>query len=296
VSARVIALAAGAALLALEAPAWATAAAADQDDLPPALQGVNVEERLDARVPLSAAFLDSEGKPVRLRDLVRGDRPVVMSLVYYECPMLCGLVLGGLERGLRQTGLELGRDYRAATISFDPREKPAQALVRQKVYLQALGKPDARPDWPFLVGAEPDIRSVADAVGFHYKYDEASRQYAHAAAIFVLTPEGKVSRYLYGVEYPGRDLRLALVEAGQGRVGTSFDKFLLTCYRYDPAARKYVPYALGLVRAGALLVLFGLAGTLAFFWRREVSASRLARARREARDFETRSGARGGSR
>ncbi len=269
----IAALAAGAALFAFEGPARA-AAAADQDDLPPALQGVNVEERLDAQLPLSAAFVDAQGRPTRLGDVVRGDKPVVMSLVYYECPMLCGLVLGGLERGLAQTGLELGRDYRAVTISFDPREKPAQALVRQKVYLQALDRPQARSDWPFLVGAEPDIRSVADAVGFHYVYDEATRQYAHAAAIFVLTPDGKVSRYLYGVEYSGRDLRLALVEAGQGKVGTSFDKFLLTCYRYDPASRKYVPYVIGLVRAGAMLVLFGLAGTLAFFWRRELKGGR----------------------
>jgi protein SCO1 len=261
------------ALAAAAAPARA-AARAEQEDLPPALQGVEVVEQLDAQVPLQAAFLDQDGKPVKLAETVRGDVPVVMALVYYECPMLCGLILGGMARSMKETGLELGKDYRALTVSFDPREKPAQALVRQKGYLQALDQPGGKGGWPFLVGDEKDSRAVADAVGFHYKYDAESKQYAHAAAIFVLTPGGRVSRYLYGVEYPGRDLRLALVEAGQGKVGTSFDRFLLTCYRYDPAARRYVPYALGMVRAGAVLVLFGLAGALAFFWRREAKGGK----------------------
>jgi protein SCO1/2 len=257
-----------AALLAGAMPARG-AAQAEPSDLPPALQGVEVVERLGAQVPLSASFVDQDGRPVRLERWLGKDRPVVMALVYYECPMLCGLVLGGLARGMKETGLELGKDFRALAVSFDPREKPAQATVRQKAYLQALDRSEARDDWAFLVGAEPDIRAVTESVGFHYAYDPETKQYAHAAAIFVLTPEGKVSRYLYGVEFAGRDLRLALVEASQGRVGTSFDRFLLTCYRYDPAARRYVPYALGLVRAGAVAVLLGLAGGLAVLWRRE---------------------------
>jgi len=257
-----------AALLVAAMPARG-AAQSEPSDLPPALQGVEVVEQLGAQVPLPAAFVDQDGTPVRLERWFGKGRPVVMALVYYECPMLCGLVLGGLARAMKQTGLELGRDYSALSVSFDPREKPAQATVRQKAYLQALDRPEARGDWAFLVGAEPDIRAVADSVGFHYAYDPETKQYAHAAAIFVLTPEGKVSRYLYGIEFAGRDLRLALVEASQGRVGTSFDRFLLTCYRYDPAARRYVPYALGFVRAGAVVVLLGLAGGLAFLWRRE---------------------------
>lgn len=265
-----------AALLVAERPA-AAPARGEAGSQPPALEGVEVVEQLDGQVPLSAAFLDSQGRPARLDQVFRGDKPAVMALVYYECPMLCGLVLGGLSRAMKETGLELGRDFRAVTLSFDPREKPAQAAVRQKVYLQGLDRPEALSDWPFLTGADPEIRKVADAVGFHYAYDPVSKQYAHAAAIFVLTPTGRVSRYLYGVEFPGRDLRLALVEAGQGRVGTSFDRFLLTCYRYDPAARRYVPYALGFVRAGALLVLFGLACTLAVLWRREARGKERAR-------------------
>lgn len=238
-------------------------------EVPEILKAVEIVEQLGGQVPLQATFRDQTGRAVALGELLGGDKPVVMALVYYECPMLCGLVMGGLSRGMRQTGLELGKDFRALSVSFDPREKPGLALVRQTTYLQGMGRPEATGAWPFLTGEEPQIRKVTEAIGFKYAYDQATKQYAHAAAIVVLSPGGKVSRYLYGVEYPGRDLRLALVEAGQGRVGTSFDKFLLTCYRYDPAARRYVPYALGFVRTGAVVVAVALAGVLAFYWRRE---------------------------
>jgi protein SCO1 len=248
--------------------------AEDDPEGPAPLSGVEIDEKLNARVPAGAAFLDQDGKPVKVGDVLGKGKPVVVALVYYECPMLCGLVLGGMARGMKETGLELGKDYTALSISFDPREKPAQGFVRQKHYLQSFDKADRKDVWPFWVGQEADIRAVTDAVGFKYKFDEETKQYAHGAAILVLTPDGRVSRYLYGVEFPGRDLRLALVEAADGKVGTSFDRFLLTCYRYDPVARRYVPYAMGLVRAGALLVLFGLATTLFVFWRREAKGAR----------------------
>ncbi len=264
----------GLAVVAAAAAFSCASARARDEDLPPALEGVGITERLDAQVPLSAAFTDSAGHPVELGRYFRGDRPVVMALVYYDCPMLCGLVLGGVGRAMRQSGLELGRDYAAVAISFDPREKPPLAAVRQGGYLQALGRPGAREEWPFLTGTTPEIHAVTEAVGFRYNYDPNTRTYAHAAAIFVLTSKGRVSRYLYGVEFPARDLRLALVEAGRGKVGTSFDRFLLTCYRYDPAARRYVPYALGFVRAGAVAVLAGLATMLGVFWRREAKRRR----------------------
>ena len=258
-----------AAALALALGAAAAAPAAEPAEAPSILQKVEIVEHLGDQVPLDAAFRDQQGRTVTLGELLAGDKPVVMALVYYECPMLCGLVLGGLARGMRQTGLELGRDFRAVSVSFDPREKPGLALVRQTAYLQSMGRPEATGDWRFLTGEEPQIEKVTGAVGFEYAYDESTKQFAHAAAIMVLAPGGKISRYLYGVEYPGRDLRLALVEAGQGRVGTSFDKFLLTCYRYDPAARRYVPYALGFVKVGAVLVALLLGGALAVYWRRE---------------------------
>ncbi len=238
--------------------------------LPAALQNVAIEEKLGAKLPLDARFTDQDGATARLRDLLPGNRPVVVALVYYSCPMLCGLVLTGMARGMRETGLQLGKDFDALTLSFDPRDSTKLAAERQRGYLQAFGKPEAKRAWTFLTGEEAQIRSVTDAVGFRYAYDERTKQYAHAAALFVLTPDGRVSRYLYGVDYPARDIRLALVEAGEGRVGTSFDRLLLTCYRYDPATRRYEPYALGFVRVAMLCVLGGLAVMLGVFWRREL--------------------------
>ncbi|HEY7724740.1 MAG TPA: SCO family protein [Anaeromyxobacteraceae bacterium] len=241
-----------------------------EDSLPPALQGVEIQERLGERVPLDAAFTGADGRPVRLGSFFGRGRPVVLTLVYYRCPMLCGLVLSGLARAIREMGLPLGEAYDAVAVSFDPRESGALAAERQRGYLQAVGRPEAAASWAFLTGQEPEIRALADAVGFRYTYDERTRQYAHAAAIFVLTPEGRVSRYLYGVDFPARDLRLAVVEAGEGRVGTSFDRLLLTCFRYDASSRRYEPYVVGFIRIAALAVLGGLAVTLAVFWRREV--------------------------
>jgi protein SCO1/2 len=244
--------------------------------LPPALQDVDIEERLGARVPLDVRVTTQDGATVRLGDLVRGERPVILSLVYFQCPMLCGLVLTGAARGMRETGLGLGKDFDAVTISFDPRDGPRLAAERQRGYLQAFGDPDARRAWTFATGPEAEVKRLADAIGFKYAYDERTKQYAHAAAVFVLTPDGRVSRYLYGIEYPARDVRLAVVEAGEGRVGTSFDRLLLTCYRYDPASRKYVPYALGFVRVAMLGVLGGLGVLLGVFWRREIRSGRRA--------------------
>jgi len=244
--------------------------ATPEESLPPALQGVEIEERLGQPVPLDAAFTGADGRPVRLGDLLGKGRPVVLSLVYYNCPMLCGLVQTGMARAMRETGLTLGKDFDALTVSFDPRETSQLAAERQRGYLQAVARPDAAGSWAFLTGQEPEIKALTAAVGFRYAYDEKTRQFAHAAAILVLTPQGTVSRYLYGVEYPARDLRLAVVEAGEGRVGTSFDRLLLTCYRYDAASRTYEPYVVGFIRIAALTVLGGLAVTLAVFWRREV--------------------------
>jgi protein SCO1 len=243
--------------------------------LPEALQNVEIEEQLGAALPLGARFTGEDGAPLKLGDVVAGkQRPTVVALVYYNCPMLCGLVLKGLSRAMRETGLTLGKDYDAVALSFDPRDTVNLAAERQRGYLQAFGEPEAKRAWRFLVGAEPDIKAVTSAVGFRYAYDERTKQYAHAAALVVVTPDGRVSRYLYGVEYPARDLRLALVEAGQGRVGTSFDRLLLTCYRYDPASRTYEPYVLGFVRITMLGVLGGLALMLGVFWRREWRASK----------------------
>ena len=235
---------------------------------PVVLDEVRIEEKLGNPVPLDVTLQDGAGRPYVLRQAFDGKHPVVLALVYYDCPMLCGLILSGLAKAMRENGLELGRDYQAVTVSFDPDEKPIQGAERRRGYLQSMGRTDGGPDWPFLVGPAEASRRIADAAGFYYKRDPVTGEWAHLAAIFVLTPDGKVSRYLYGIDYPPKDLRLALVEAADGKVGTSFDRFLLTCYRYDPASRKYEPYALGIVRAGGALALLGLGGLIVtLVWR-----------------------------
>jgi protein SCO1/2 len=247
------------------------------DLVPTVLEDVRIDEKLGSPLPLDAVLEDGRGKPYPLRQVFDGRRPVVLALVYYDCPMLCGLILGGMARAMRENGLELGKDYQAVTISFDPTEKPIQAAERRRGYLQSMGKSDAGPEWPFLVGTGEATRRIADAAGYYYKRDPVSGEWAHLAAIFVLTPDGKVSRYLYGIDYPPKDLRLALVEAADGRVGTSFDRLLLTCYRYDPASRKYEPYAFGIVRAGGVAALLGLGGLIAaLVWRERRGKARQA--------------------
>jgi protein SCO1/2 len=236
---------------------------------PPVLEDVSIEEKLGSRLPLEATFLDGKGAPFRLGSAFDGHRPVVLALVYYDCPMLCGLVLSGAAKAMRENGLVLGKDFQAVTISFDPQEKPALGAERRRGYLQSMGRSDDGPEWPFLVGSAAASRAVADAVGFRYARDLANGEWAHMAAIFILTPDGRVSRYLYGIEYPPKDLRLALVEAGGGKVGTSFDRLLLTCYRYDPASRKYEPYAFGFLRVGGAVVLAALTTLIVSLVRRE---------------------------
>ncbi|HEY6003313.1 MAG TPA: SCO family protein [Anaeromyxobacter sp.] len=224
----------------------------------PVLEDVRIVEKLGSALPLDTTFLDGKGSPFRLGSAFDGHRPVVLALVYYDCPMLCGLVLSGAAKAMRENGLVLGKDFQAVTISFDPEEKPALGAERRRGYLQSMGRSDGGGEWPFLVGTAAASRSVADAVGFKYARDLANGEWAHMAAIFILTPDGRVSRYLYGIEYPPKDLRLSLVEAAGGKVGTSFDRLMLTCYRYDPASRKYEPYAFGFLRVGGVLVLAAL--------------------------------------
>jgi protein SCO1/2 len=244
------------------------------DQTPRILENVGIEEKLGNAIPLDVELVGADGRPWKLRSAFDGARPVVLALVYYDCPMLCGLILSGMAKAMRESGLALGQDYQAVTISFDPDEKPAQGAERRRGYLQSMGRADATADWPFLVGTAQATRAIADAVGFSYVKDPVSGEWAHLAAIFVLTPDGKVSRYLYGVEYAPKDLRLALVEAAGGKVGTSFDRFLLTCYRYDPATRKYEPYAWGFVRAGAIATLAALTGLIGGLLWRERRAKR----------------------
>jgi protein SCO1/2 len=248
-------------------------AGAPPDVLPVALEEVRVDEQLGARLPLGEELRDHEGRPVKLGSLFGDGKPVVLALVYYDCPMLCGLIQSGLARAMRENGLQAGKDFRAVSISFAPEETPAQAKERRRGYLQSMGLSEASDAWSFWVDQGGAARRIADAVGFHYKKDEVSGEWAHLASIFVLSPDGRVSRYLYGIDFPSKDFRLSLVEAADGKVGTSFDRLVLTCYRYDPASRRYQPFALGFVRAGGALVAVALAGLVAgLLWRERKKA------------------------
>jgi protein SCO1/2 len=237
--------------------------------LPPALRDADVVEKLGSQVPSDLRFTDQEGRPVRSGELFGHVRPVVLTLVYFRCPMLCSLVMNGVVKGLHGSGWKLGRDYDAVTVSFDPHDTTKDAAEQRRAHLLALGVRDDGREWPFLVGSQEMIRPLADAVGFRFNYDPAIKQFAHTAAIFVLTPEGTVSRYLYGIQFEPKDLRLALAEAGRGKAGPTFDRVLLACYRYNPASRQYALFVTRFIRTGGLLVFFGLALLLGKYWRRE---------------------------
>jgi protein SCO1/2 len=236
-----------------------------------ALQDIDVIEHLGDRVNGSLAFSDVASGSVRLDSLLGRGKPVLVTLGYHRCPMLCGLVLDGLVKAARASGLKVGKDFYAVDVSIDPAEDAKLLEQTQKRVLSLAGS-DNTADWPFWSSVSDGgeaARKLADAVGFRYKFDPTSKQFAHDAVAFVLTPEGVVARYLYGVDYPARDFRMAIVEAGGGRVGTSFDKVLMSCYRYDPAKRRYAPFVMGFMRIGAGTVCLALIGLLAVLWRRE---------------------------
>jgi len=246
-----------------------------------ALQDIDVIEHLGDRVP-NLAFTDGAKNPVRLESLLGHDKPVVVTLGYHRCPMLCGLVLDGIVKAAANSGLKLGKDFLAVDVSIDPAEDATLLAQTQARVVSLAGNGATAADWPFWTSVADGgaaARQLADAIGFRYKYDSTSKQFAHDAVAFVLTPEGVVSRYLYGVAYPPRDFRMAVVEASGGRVGTSFDKVLQSCYQYDPAKRRYAPFAMGFMRIGAGLVFLALVGLLTVLWRKELAMKKQRQAR-----------------
>jgi protein SCO1/2 len=244
--------------------------------LPDAAAAVDIDEHLGAAVPLDVPFTDSLGRPRRLRELLDGRRPVILILAYYRCPMLCDLVLAGVSRAMERLGWAPGRDYLGLTVSIDPKDTPLTAHVKQAAVLQAIGRvdPASEAGWPFLVGPPPSVRALADAVGFRYAYDPQSDQFAHPAVAAVLTPDGRISRYLYGVDFRLLDVRLALSEAARGRVGGIVARLLLTCFRYDPSARRYGFYVSAVLKGGASLVILTVGSLLAVLWRRDARRTR----------------------
>lgn len=236
--------------------------------MPGVLRDVGIEQKLNEQVPLDLQFRDEMGEAVRLGTYF-GGKPVVLALAYYECPMLCTLVLNGLSGALKALAFDIGTQYEVVTVSFNPEDTPERAAAKKRTYVKDFGRGNAEHGWHFLTGDAAAIESLTRAVGFRYKYVPEQKQYAHAAGIVVLTPQGRISKYFYGVEFSPRDLRLGLVDAAGGRIGTMVDQLLLYCFHYDPATGKYGAAAMNAVRAAGALTVAALAAFLAASLRRE---------------------------
>ncbi|MBZ5641327.1 MAG: SCO family protein [Acidobacteriia bacterium] len=238
---------------------------------PPILREVSISQNLNAQIPADLPFRDENGNPVRLGDYF-GARPIVLSLVYFNCPALCTEVLNGELHTMQASSLTLGKDYDAVSVSFDPKDTPDVARAKRDVYTaqyRQFGRPAAAQNWHFLTGDAASINALTKAVGFHYAYDPAINQFAHAAAIVLLTPDGRVSRYFYGITYAARDFRLGLVDASSGKIGTLTDQAMLFCYQYDPETGKYGMVVMNIVRAGGALTLLALGIFMFVMFRRD---------------------------
>jgi len=219
--------------------------------LPGELQGVGIDQKLDAQAPLNLIFKDEAGRDVPLSHFFESKKPVLLALVYYRCPMLCTQILTGVESSLKAVSFNPGQDFEVVSVSIDPKDTPQIAESKKELYLRRYGRANTANGWHFLTGDEANIKALTDAVGFHYKYDPKTDQFAHASGIMILTPDGRVSRYFYGVEYSPRDIRLGLVEASKNQIGSPVDAVLLFCYHYDPSTGKYGAVAMNLLRASA---------------------------------------------
>ena len=222
---------------------------------PPGLKNVGIEQHLNEKIPPELTFQDENGKAVRLADYF-GKKPTILNLVYYQCPMLCSEVLSGLESALRVLKFDVGNQFDVLTVSFDPRETPAMATAKKAEFLKRYGRPGAEQGWHFLTGPQSSINALTKAAGFQYEYDPTSGQFAHTTAIMVLTPEGRIAQYYYGVEFAPKDLRLGLIQASENKIGNLVDQVLLYCYHYDPATGKYGAVVMRILRlAGAATIL-----------------------------------------
>jgi len=239
-----------------------------QDGRPEILQRAGIDQKLDAQIPLDLTFRDESGAPVQLKSIF-GSKPVIVSLVYYECPMLCTIVLNGMVSAMRAMSIDVGTDFEVLTVSFDPKETPELAAAKKATYLEQYRRPSAARGWHFLTGDEASIRALADAVGFNFEWDERMQQYAHAAGIVIATPQGRVSRYFYGVEYSPRDLRLSLVEASQNRIGSLVDAILLYCFHWDPLTGRYSQLTMNAIRTGGAVTVLAIAVGIFLMLRRE---------------------------
>jgi protein SCO1 len=229
--------------------------------LPTPLKSVGIDQKLNDQVPLDAVFKDEQGREVRLGDFFKG-KPVVLSLVYYSCPMLCNQVLNGMLSSFRHLTFNAGEQFEVVTVSFDPRETPELAAAKKQTYVKAYNRPSGNAGWHFLTGDEANIKRLTNAVGFRYTWDEQTKQFAHASGIMVATPEGRLARYFYGIEYSPKDLRLGLVEASQNQIGSPVDSLMLYCYHYDPATGKYGTAVMNIVKVAGVITIALIAGLL----------------------------------
>jgi len=221
------------------------------------LENVGIDQRLGEQLPLDVTFNDESGSHVKLSDYF-GSKPVVLALVYYKCPMLCNQVLNGLTSALDVLSFDIGKEFDVVTISFDPRETPDVAREKKQTYLDWYKRPGAREGWHFLTGDRANIQKVTDAAGFHFKYDASTDQFIHASGIMLLTADGKLARYFYGIEYAPKDIRLGLVEASENKIGNPVDRLLLYCYHYDPASGKYGAVAMNILRLAGIVTIVAL--------------------------------------
>ncbi|MDX1521046.1 MAG: SCO family protein [Anaerolineae bacterium] len=237
---------------------------------------VSYDQKLDAQLPLDLTFRDETGTVVQLEQYF-GEKPVILVMAYYECPMLCTFVLNGLLAGLTNVDFDIGNEFEVVTLSIDPGETPQMAAAKKATYVEAYGRPEAEAGWHFLTGDRPAIERLTEAVGFHYVYDEQSDEYAHPTGMIVLTPEGRISRYLYGIEFPATDVRLGLVEASNNIIGSPIDQVLLMCYHYDPDSGQYTPAIMNIIRlAGGITTLLIGVPILSAVWRNRRTSRALA--------------------
>ena len=240
------------------------------------LRDVEFDQKLNSQIPLDLSFTDERGVPVQLRQYF-GGKPIILNFVYYKCRDLCPLLLDGMVRTLRGVSFDIGTEFDVLTVSIDPHDNAALAAAQKRNFLARYGRPGSERGWHFLTGEEAAIGKLAEAVGFHYSFDATTGEFAHATGIVLLTPTGKTSRYFYGIEFSPRDVRLGLVEAGEGKIGTPIDQLLLFCYHYDPVTGKYGPFVTNLVRLGGLITAVGLAGFILWMLRRERAQAAAAR-------------------
>jgi protein SCO1/2 len=239
---------------------------------PPQLPGkVAIDQKLNAQLPMDLMLRDESGRVVRLGQYFNHGRPVLLNFMYYRCPMLCPMVMDGIANGLTELRFDIGREFDVITVSVDPRDTPEQATAKKETYVKRYGRFGAANGWHFLTGPESAIKKLSNTVGFQYAYDIKMDQFAHGAVLLAVTPQGRVSRYLYGFEYKARDLRLALVEASAGKIGNASDAILLLCYHYDPATGKYSRSAMNFVRAGGVATILSLVGFIFIMIRKEHS-------------------------